>query len=171
MLLGESICTQCRTCNGTSLTDEDHHAATCWGFQHVDNLLLVFLNCLILVFEKTNGLQLEHVTSERQKLLPPLSSSPSREAEGRDMNQMDERGLSLAAIDPFAPGMIQDSFAAAVSVCERARVCVCAVCFSSFLPSVRYIHKGFQKTLAHSLAHLVWSGCDAMLSLGMNLFQ
>lgn len=26
------------------------------------------------------------------------------------MNQMDERGLSLAVIDPFAPGMIQDSF-------------------------------------------------------------
>lgn len=28
----------------------------------------------------------------------------------KDMNQMDERGLSLAVIDPFAPGMIQDSF-------------------------------------------------------------
>lgn len=26
------------------------------------------------------------------------------------MNQMDERGLSLAVIDPFAPGLIQDSF-------------------------------------------------------------
>lgn len=26
------------------------------------------------------------------------------------MNQMDERGLSLAVIDPFAPGMIQYSF-------------------------------------------------------------
>ncbi len=26
------------------------------------------------------------------------------------MNQMDERGLSLAVIDPLASGMIQDSF-------------------------------------------------------------
>lgn len=33
-------------------------------------------------------------------------------AEGcvKDMNQMDERQLSLALIDPFAPGMIQNSF-------------------------------------------------------------
>ena len=36
----------------------------------------------------------------------------SRDGEGcvEDMNQMDERGLSLAVIDPFAPGMIQNSF-------------------------------------------------------------
>lgn len=72
---------------------------------------------------------------------------------------MDERGLSLAAIDPFAPGMIQDSFGAAVGVCVCE--CVHTACFSSFLPCVRYIHKGFQKTLAH----LAWSCCDAMLSL------
>lgn len=32
------------------------------------------------------------------------------EGGGKDMNQTDEPGLSLAVIDPFAPGMIQISF-------------------------------------------------------------
>lgn len=73
---------------------------------------------------------------------------------GKDMNQMDERGLSLAVIDPFAPRLIQDSFG------------------DFFSPSfVRYILKGFQKTLAHSLAHLVRSWWDEMLSVWINLFQ
>ncbi len=52
------------------------------------------------------------------------------------MNQMDERGLSLAVIDPFAPGMIQYSFGDFPP---------------PHLPFVQYIFKGFQKTLAHSL--------------------
>lgn len=53
----------------------------------------------------------------------------SEKQEGeKDMNQMDERELSLAVIDPFAPGMIQNSF-------------------GDFFPLlfVRYILKGFQK--------------------------
>ena len=54
------------------------------------------------------------------------------------MNQMDERGLSLAVIDPLAPGMIHTSF-------------------EDFPPLafVRYLLKEFEKTLAHSLARLV----------------
>ena len=60
------------------------------------------------------------------------------------MNQMDERGLSLAVIDPCAPGMIQDSF-------------------GDFFPPpfVQYILKGFQKTLAHTVWH-TWCGADGM---------
>lgn len=51
------------------------------------------------------------------------------------MNQVDERGLSLAVIDPFAPGLIQGSFGDPL-----------------FFPLiVRYILKGFQKTLMHSV--------------------
>lgn len=37
----------------------------------------------------------------------PLKAEKQR---GKDMNQMDERGLSLALIDPLASGMIQGSF-------------------------------------------------------------
>lgn len=92
------------------------------------------------MFEKTSRLQLEHVASERHKLLPALTFSPSRQAEGRDMNQMDERGLSLAAIDPFAPGVIQDSFGAAVSVCVGARTGVRVHAVFFFLPSFCSIH-------------------------------
>lgn len=37
----------------------------------------------------------------------PLRAEKQR---GKDMNQMDEPGLSLAVIDPFASGLIQGSF-------------------------------------------------------------
>lgn len=37
----------------------------------------------------------------------PLKAEKQR---GKDMNQMDERGLSPALIDPLASGMIQGSF-------------------------------------------------------------
>lgn len=57
----------------------------------------------------------------------------------KDMNQMDERGLSLAVIDPFAPGMIQDSFGETPPPPSHV---------------VRYILAGFQRTLAHTLASL-----------------
>lgn len=55
------------------------------------------------------------------------------------MNQMDERELSLAVIDPVAPGMIQNSFGHSST--------------HPHPPFVQYTLKGFENTC--SLAHLV----------------
>lgn len=66
----------------------------------------------------------------------PLKAEKQR---GKDLNQMDERGLSPALIDPLASGMIQGSFGDTPPPLPLV---------------VRYILKGVQRTLALSLAHL-----------------
>lgn len=58
------------------------------------------------------------------------------------MNQMDERGLSLAVIDPVAPGMIQNSF-------------------GDFLPLLFNTSLKAFKRLAHTVWH-TWCGADRM---------
>lgn len=65
------------------------------------------------------------------------------------MNQMDERGLSPALIDPFASGMIQGSFGDPPPLV------------------VRYILKGVQRALAHSVWH-TWRRADGMRCYQLN---
>lgn len=63
------------------------------------------------------------------------------------MNQMDERGLSLAVIDPFALGMIQDSF---------------GDLFFLFLPPLLFdTSLKALKRLSHTVWH-TWCGADGM---------
>lgn len=71
------------------------------------------------------------------------------EGRGKDMNQTDEPGLSLAVIDPFAPGMIQISFGH-----------FCLLLFDTHPQRAL-------KRLVRSLTHLAWSlmGWDA---IGLN---
>lgn len=83
---------------------KDQHILTIQSWYDRSTLLTLITQCSFMFLQTACNRHIERGSFNIS------DSSQSWKAVGKDMNQMDERGLSLAVIDPFAPGMIQDSF-------------------------------------------------------------